>query len=221
MPVSINYGTLREMIYKSPLALHSLTDKKLIAIAEAYLPYSTGIEVECCWNCDLTEQLQPLNIPYLMYYYHDSMEKRFRIPPGIKGMICLYHISEWLKTHCGLNDRSGIHYHIDMGIDFWDIHSFISCQDHDWILKSLDKWGYKGSFNERQVSSVKAGWVSKRVHTLEFRIGEMTFDYELLIKRILNCQNIVRRLKYTYGKKKPLIRPKPKHRSRMEHYSPW
>ncbi len=213
---------LREMIHKSPLALGSLTDKKLIAIAEAYLPYSTGIEVECGWNCDLREQLQPVIIPYLMEYKHDSSEKRFRIPPGIKGMICLYHVSEWLKTHCGLNNESGIHYHIDMG-DFWERNRFIESKDHSWILKSLDKWGYKGAFNGRIVSSIKGGWVSKRTDTLEFRIGEMTFDYELLIKRILNCQNIVRRLKHTYNKNNPVIRPIPRRlRSReRDYYSPW
>jgi hypothetical protein len=210
------------MIKSCPLALSSVTDKKLIKIAESYLPFETGIEIECGWlNNDVMEyrELPPeCKISNLIDYSHDNYEKRFRIPSGIKGMICLYNITEWLKLHCGLNEESGIHYHINMG-DFYKNGHSVSREDHVWILKSLDKWKYDGIFNERGVSDFKRTWVTTRENmgTLEFRLGEMTFEYELLIKRIMNCQNIVRKIKSNKTKAK-LVLPIVKKTKRINYY---
>jgi hypothetical protein len=198
--VKTSYQVLREMIFHSPLALTSLTDNHLIKVANSYLPYSTGIEVECAWlNPNIMEytDISPrCIIPNLMQSNHDNCEKRFRIPSGIKGMICLYNISEWLKENCGLNEQSGIHYHIDTGNYISDFIHF-DIKGHHWMLDSLDSWGYKGHYNSRAISNTKTTWVALRQTkgTLEFRLGEMTFEYDLLIKRIIHCQNLTRKFK--------------------------
>lgn len=227
MTVKASYSVLREMIFKSPLALTSLNDERLIRIANSYLPYDTGIEIECAWlKTDFEYHFQQPEcvIKDLISHQHDGSEKRFRIPPGIKGMICLYRITEWLKEHCGLNERSGIHYHIDMGNTFYH-YQYIKNEDHEWMLKSLDKWGYKGHYNSRRVSDTKKGWIAIRTgkNSLEFRIGEMTFDYELLIKRILNCQNIVRKIKKKYPVKTldQIMSESRTKRHQRHKYSPW
>ncbi len=105
------------MIYSSPLAFSSLGDEKLRQVANSYLPFSTGIEIECSSLVNFPEW-EKSRIEGLISEVHDSTEKRFRIPAGIEGMICLFKISEWLKENCGLNEKSGIHYHIDMGREF-------------------------------------------------------------------------------------------------------
>lgn len=207
------YKVLRDMIRFCPLALITVKDSKLIAIAKAYLPSDTGIEVECSWKdeviekADYSERNIVCNIPYLKEHSHDTYEKRFRIPPGIEGMICLYYISEWLKENCMFNEESGNHYHVDTG-KFYSHQYSIPYEEHKWILLSLDKWGYKGKYNSRGVSGSKSTWLTERQtkNTFEFRLGEMTFDYELLIKRIVNCQNIVMKLRHKYE----LNQPKPK-----------
>jgi len=69
-------------------------------------------------------------------------------------------------------------------------------ENTSWILDSLKHWNYTGRYNEHSVSFHKT---QVRFHstynTVEFRIGEMTFDYELLVKRIINCCNISKKIK--------------------------
>ena len=68
----------------------------------------------------------------------------------------------------------------------------------DYILTELDKWKYKGTYNPRKcVFSSSRNWVRFKdtLKTMEIRIGEMTFDYELLFERIRHCNEIVKTLK--------------------------
>ena len=188
------YKTLRGLIRSNPLALTSVTDPKLLSFINNHLPYSTGIEWECM-NKDKYSSCYELSnkirtIPGVMDVDIESTEKRVRIPSGLQGMICLYKVSEVLQDTCALNIQSGIHYHIDMTDVDW---KKVTEDDTEWILKSLDKWGYTGHYNSRRVSFCK-DWVKLHAmyKTMEIRIGEMTFDYSLLMKRIINCQNIVR-----------------------------
>lgn len=198
------YKMVRDAVRRCPLPLLSL-DSKLRQVAEDMLPYSTGIEIECYLKDkdsmhDISKREKIASqIPDIMEVKFTESELRFRIPSGIKGLICLYNISEFLKEHALINPSSGVHYHVD----FTDV-----CENHeklyslffliprDWILKSLESWGYTGSFNEWEVSFDKT---AVKFHldyrTVEFRIGEMTFDYELFIKRIIHCQNISRKIK--------------------------
>ena len=106
-------------------------------------------------------------------------------------MICLYEFSIQLKKYFGLNPESGIHYHTDL-TDIYDldlVNNNLLSKVKEPLLSELDSWEYKGSYNRRDVSFSRC-WVRFEKHkkTMEVRIGEMTFDYSLLIKRILHCQ---------------------------------
>lgn len=239
------FKVMREAVRQSPSLLLSMP-QSLQEEAAKMLPYSTGIEVEATFseettnkwnrgesslggkiiNLEAVEQEALRNIPYLMTCDFDQNEQRFRIPAGIKGLICLEHISNWMKEHMELNMASGIHYHIDFSeMDFFNIadssERFTKVEgiaaNSQWMLKPLKSWNYTGSFNSWTVSYMKT---AVKFHTdyktVEFRIGEMTFDYSLMIKRILNLQNICRKFKTDY-KKGSLKSPK---RTKVEEQVP-
>lgn len=186
---------IEEIIYKSPLSLLTIRDKETVDLIREYLPYSTGFEIECEYN-NLGKESAFKDIPDIMDYpnTYDSGEIRFRIPSGIRGLICLYNISTQLKSSCSLNPLSGIHYHIDMSNYFEFLTSEKVKNLEEYILKELESWNYDGAYNPKQVRYGKGGWAGFRhsYKTLEIRIGEMTFDYELLVKRIIHCNKIVR-----------------------------
>lgn len=144
-------------------------------------------------------------------------EVRFRIDPGVRGLYQLFRISEFLNNNFHFNSLSGIHYHIDctrsimiekygsktVVKNVFDILLNFHEQSHrderflfyeNSILKRLDNWNYSGGFNSRYVSMSKE-WVKlhSTYRTVEIRIGEMTFDYQLLLRRIYDCCRIVRR----------------------------
>lgn len=188
---------MRRGIYLSPHTLY-LLPKKLVDIANQVLPVDTGIEIEINdVNCKL-RNFSLFNHCNLVDINWSIDEFRFRIPSGVKGLISLYDTLEVLKEHAGLNLDSGIHYHIDCTQEFSQIvDKYIQNKNgFNWILDELDSWGYSGSYNKRQVSSIKT-WVKlhQGCRTMEFRIGEMSFDYQLIVKRILHCHNIVKKVK--------------------------
>ena len=196
------YKFVRQAMKVLPLSLANVQGK-LQSVANSYLPYSTGLEIECTIKGDISSSVIVLafnNIPNIMAVDIDYGEQRFRIPNGITGAICLYNICERLKIMSRLNMTSGIHYHIDctdITREKYFMIANLHCRNkQSFILKALESWGYTGSYNAWEVSNQKqAVRFHERYQTIEFRIGEMTFDYELMIKRILHCQNIVRKLK--------------------------
>ncbi len=204
---------LKEIVKTSPLALLGLRNNEMIAYANNLLPYSTGFEIECI-NVDSIFNTQAfLDIPDIMAVNCDTGEKRFRIPNGIKGMICLYNICEQLKISCQLNEGSGIHYHVDMS-DCYSTYfrntnsgtakQFFN-QNKEWLLTALDTWGYIEAFHklnpdEKPYNSREVGWSHNWIRfndigTMEIRIGEMSFDYEVLIKRIIHANQLAVKLR--------------------------
>lgn len=197
------YKFVREAIKMLPLPLAQV-EGKLRRVANSYLPYSTGIEIECHVKriADTSDLLNDhfRSISNIMDVNIDYGEQRFRIPKGVSGAICLYEICENLKLYSALNMGSGIHYHIDCSDITEDAFQKLMClhcmNPDSFILKALKSWGYTGKYNSWQVSGYKeAVRFHENYKTVEVRIGEMTFDYELMMKRILHCQNIVRKLK--------------------------
>lgn len=187
---NINIDTILKTI---PLAL-DVEDKIVQKLALFYFPYSVGFEIET-----ITSDIRIFDeIPYLMENKSSTNELRFRIPNGIKGIQCLFNISIYLKKYAELNLDSGIHYHIDC-TDVYDLFTSDYINGYsEYILTELDKWKYKGTYNPRLcVFSGSRNWVRFKdtLKTMEIRIGEMTFDYELLFERIRHCNEIVRTLK--------------------------
>jgi hypothetical protein len=160
---------------------------------DSYLPYSIGIEIECSRKDNyMVEFFQ--KIPYMMEVNSDSGESRFRIPNGLRGLICLYLLSLTCKQQLELNPDSGIHYHCDLTDCYSKFKKEMTPSHNEYILSELDKWDYKGTYNPRKVvGECYASWArfQDTFKTIEIRIGEMTFEYELLLKRILHITEIV------------------------------
>lgn len=199
----IDEGLLRNMALNSPLALLGLEDENLKDIANKFIPFSTGFEIECYskpeYNLD-TLRKEIAKVPYIIQWNFSSDEYRFRIPNGIRGIICLHNISLFCKRYLTLNEKSGIHYHVDFS-DVWtyyrnyDNFDSIIRNHSNWILEELDTWGYKGTYNSRRISTSREWVTFNALGTIEFRIGEMTFDHNLLLKRIMHCNKIVSNLR--------------------------
>jgi hypothetical protein len=185
---------LEKCIYENPLALLTVTNPETLKIINSYIPFTVGFEIECSPLEEITidENIKEIfrSIPFILDSDVNSYgEIRFQIPTGINGMLCLYYISENLKIYFGLNLQSGIHYHVGV-----KEYPFNYKGLEDYILKELDTWNYKGTYNERNISGFKVNWVHypTRLDTVEYRIGEMSFDYKVLIKRIVHVCNITK-----------------------------
>jgi hypothetical protein len=125
------YKGMRSAIFSTPHLLLNYPDK-LRSIAESYLPYDTGIEIECMlsksYNIENFKSITNIKAVDI-----DREESRFRIPNGINGMVCLYDICTQLKRNHELNPLSGIHYHIDMT----DIFNQLKIDDNFNTYKQL------------------------------------------------------------------------------------
>lgn len=197
---------IRECILHSPLALLGFKGREVLEVCSKLLPYSAAFETECNMLPNFSKHAFT-SIPDIMDVNVDTGEQRFRIPPGIHGIICLYNISYQLSLNSELNPKSGNHYHTDF-TDVWSkIDANFKQRNEQWVLKELDTWGYTGGYNKRYIANgTGAPWVRfNGLMTMEVRIGEMTFDYEVLIKRILHCQDIARRLKLDLGYEAPIV----------------
>lgn len=202
------YKNLRECVLTNPGGL-SFLPKKVRNLALSYIPYSTGIEIECGYksllgySASLGNSVGKIN---LLNYDLTNYEQTFRLRQGEKGLLELEKITDILKEYFLLNPGSGIHYHIDMTdiqelINWdemqWTTGEWSRAGEFEWILKELDTWEYTGKYNKRMIGTSKNAWIRmcSLYKTMEFRIGEMTFDYQLIVKRILHCQSIVKRFK--------------------------
>lgn len=197
----MNKELLTSTVYNNPIPLLSLVSKESIDYVNSLLPYSTGFEIECNYNKQYNID-NFKSIPNILAVNNDSSEQRYRIPNGLKGILCLYTISQQLAINSEENKGSGIHYHIDCTDCFEFITERFLNENSEWILKELDTWNYQGTYNLRKVSKESNhNWLrgNEQFKTMEFRIGEMTFDYKILIKRILHCNAIIKHLKDKLG----------------------
>jgi hypothetical protein len=188
---------------------------KVRQLAKTYLPEDTGIEIE------INPYENGFNSSTLQEIFYgkgcvdssfDHKEARFRIPSGEEGMIVLYKICLFLKQYMKLNMMSGIHYHTSAPFLTLTLNtkSILPSGDmivysevgknypYRWALDELATWGYTGTYNTKGISvELKRTWINLRpscFNTIEYRIGEMTFDYELMIKRIIHCHSITKRI---------------------------
>jgi hypothetical protein len=187
---------IEEAIYKLPLSLKGIRNDILINQINQFLPYSTGFEIECRKKSTFKSSIFE-EIPNIMEVNCDNSEQRFRIPNGIKGMICLYEICKNLKKYSELNPLSGIHYHIDMTNTFHLINQEKIDENKEWILNELDTWeDVKETNQDRNCLLDCRCYVNFQspFKTAEIRIGAMSFDYSFIIKRIIHANEIIKKL---------------------------
>lgn len=199
----IDKELIKKYIYTNPIALLAIKDRESINFINSFLPYSTGFEIECNvlanHNYKNFEQIPDI-LDYNKFNYHNqitSTEERFRISNGLQGLVCLFNICNELHRNCSLSDSS-VHYHIDCTDIFNKIHNqnWIN-ENNNWIIERLKQWETAKDYNIYCKVSLSRAWVrlAEEHQTIEFRIGEMTFDYNIIVKRILDCNDIVKKVK--------------------------
>lgn len=177
-------------ILLNPLSILAIRDKQVLEQLDNLIPYSSAIEIECGKKEDYNQQSFE-SIPNIMEVRNDSYEQRYRIPNGIRGIICIYHISRQLKIN-SVPTKSSIHYHIDCEEYYKQISSSLNKENQEWILSELDTWLEEDTAHNRCLGS----WFrSNSLGTVEFRLGEMTFDYNIMLKRIIHCNSMVKKIR--------------------------
>ena len=200
------FNEVKEIVKISPLLLIDKVkeDDNILNIANSLLPYSVGTEIEASYiKEDQTPNLEGL---YLLAKRtsHIGNEVSFRIPNGYKGLIALELFSIELKNYLTKSD-SGNHYHIDLSDNYLLLSDKIK-EESEYILKELDSWDYKGTYNSRIVGKGKSKWVNLRdvFNTVEIRIGELAVDYSTLFKRISHCSEIITNVREKHDLKRNL-----------------
>lgn len=192
------FANIEKLILEFPIPLLGIENSKILDAIDAYLPYSIGMEFECFQKGTYSEN-SFRNIPNIMDVQVDTNEQRYRIPKGLKGLVCLYHICTQLKLNSDLDLRSSNHYHFDFtDIIYIDnnneiIHKGIVCDENkDYILNELIKWETAKNLTQKE------NWIrffNSPLCTLEIRIGEPTFEYEIIVKRLIDGCRISKYLK--------------------------
>jgi len=204
LPVPVE-GSISSIITTCPLSL-DIDNPDAIEAGNYYLPFSTGFEIECIYSPEYNES-NFKNIPYIMDVINDGGEQRYRIPSGIKGLHCLYNISLQLKFN-SIKTQSGIHYHIDC-TDNQDLLNYNVLNNYkELIFNELNTWEYKGTYNRKDIGP-GGSWcrIQPYFKTIEFRIGEMTFDYSLLFKRINHLNRLIQHIaNFEILKNSPLLK---------------
>lgn len=190
--IDSEFAKVEKLILEFPIPLLGIENSKILAAIDSYLPYSIGIEFEC-FQKDRYDILAFESIPNIMDVNIDSAEQRYRIPSGLKGLVCLYHICMQMKINSELDLRSSNHYHFD----FTDIEERESIKNKDnekYILDELVKWGTALNLSQQD------NWIRffNCLGTLEIRIGEPTFEYNVIIKRLIDGCRISKFLKDVY-----------------------
>jgi hypothetical protein len=98
-----------------------------------------------------------------------------------------------MKDMSIIDEGSSNHYHTDL-TDIWSIINVCGYRhqlsDYDYITESLKEW--KTAFNYNQTSD---WWYFNDIGTLEVRIGEPTFDYDIIIKRLMQCSDLCKQIR--------------------------
>lgn len=188
------------IISTTPTVLDS-NNSDVIKAGNYYLPYSTGFEMEFDNDGELTkEQFAYLNLLDLQI---NNSEQRFRITNGIKGLKQLFGISKVLRKNAIFSDYSGIHYHVDCTGHYDLFDSTLINEYWEWIEEELRLWDYRGTYNKKGYCGLGYGtgysgsWLrfNSSFKTMEFRIGNMAFDYKTLFLRIVHANFIVKTIK--------------------------
>lgn len=186
---------LDDLIKTNPLLLDS-KDPEVIKVSDYYLPYSTGFEIECEVKAGVTKRDFDY-IPNLLDLDINGYEQRFRIKTGIEGLKSLRLISDAMIKYGLFNPGSGIHYHVDC-TDVYDSFTVENVDENaHWMYEELETWGYTGEYNKKIIHLHNGRWIrfQSGFKTMEFRIGNMAFDYPTLFERIRHANDIVRRFK--------------------------
>jgi hypothetical protein len=197
----VDLKKIKEDLFSSPLSILSdcLNNVEVLNFCNSILPYSIGIEIESDVSVDARKYLQSLDF-YCIEKNIQCSEQTFRIPNGYKGLLCLELFSLYLKKYQN-NTNSGNHYHVDCTNNREELFECIK-KERNFVISELVKWGTKDDVNTKTIGEDrKFTYCNLRTHfqTAEFRVGELTCDFSLLLKRILSCSYIISEIRNKYN----------------------
>lgn len=225
-----HHPTDLKYLFKSPVE----NRKRLTKIISNLVPYRVGIEFECFGAVGnyLIKDKKPNNerIKKVLGIYDFSEDEHTHNPNdgtqdaslnevrvsflGYKQLIPFY------KTIMILNkcliipaEKGGIHIHIDAPFVKDNTDKAIKWFDRKIIQSEILRvfGGYKGTYNQRGADISKGYYVriATTYNTIEFRIGHLTFDYDTIIRWVIECSKLVRRCATELGVK-PVVMANPK-----------
>ena len=136
------------------------------------------------------------NANYLVYNEH-----RISIP-NYTGLYGLYKVLELMKEHCIPNPASGIHIHVDFS-KLSHLNPAYNANDYLFVKKIidplLDEVGHIFREDLTRLTDKEYGnWIKFNIPndtlTLEFRLGDMTFDYETIVGWMIKCNSFTKKL---------------------------
>lgn len=190
---------IKELLYSNPNLLLSLPLGE--AVGRKCLPFSLGFEFECHQgeNYDLGVFK---SIPNIMAVSVGGTEQRYRIPSGLKGLICLFDIANNMKIYSLLNEQSGIHIHVNFtDCDKPVTDSFLE-EISPWLLSELDQYDeHPDGYNKRKIGRTKCNWVKACTGygTWEFRVFRQTFEYSRLLDYAIHLSELAVEIKTRLG----------------------
>ena len=182
----------------------SFNPKITTGIMAKMLPLRWGIEFECIGAIPGIIQM---NIPQwgnesnkVCEFSQDTrtadVENEIRISGrGYTHLTGLYNLLQHMKQCCQIVKGGGIHIHINHSGYYADINKMLVFFQQECVLdKVYEIFGsqYKGIYNAKVAAWSKGSWVRITDNTIEFRIGELTFEYTEIVKILIALQSLMK-----------------------------
>lgn len=205
---------IKDAVYTAPYLIPGYLKNKTFdhrittGILAKLLPLRWGIEFECINGL-------PININNSLnlydfsqnYPYNPESDQQNEIRLSGQGYLylsALYMALNKMKTYCKLIDGGGIHIHINYLNYPTNQSKLVTFFSQSKILDQVYKiFGskYVGNYNLKNCSIHKGNWVRITHNTIEFRIGDLTFEYEEIVQILIKLQSLVKRaLNETYDR---------------------
>jgi hypothetical protein len=199
------------------------------------VPYRVGIEFECFGAVGsylIKDKKKPSNkeIRDKLGIYDFSEDEHWHNPNDETSDVNLNEVRvsflgykqliHFYKTIMILNkcliipaEKGGIHIHIDAPFVKEHSHKVVEWFDKNTIQSQILRIfeGYKGTYNSKGAGTSKGHYVRVAItyNTIEFRIGHLTFDYDTIIRWVIECSKLVRQCMTELGAK-PVVMAKTK-----------
>lgn len=118
------------------------------------------------------------------------------------GLNGLYKVLNLMKEYCVYNTKAGIHIHVDFSkypIPDNNLRDFQETKISDAITPLLDEVGHIFRDDITTLTDKSYGsWIRLNKPgdelTIEFRLGDMTFEYETIVDWMIKCNSFVKKL---------------------------
>lgn len=143
---------------------------------------------------------------------------------GFKQLVGFYNVLEAMKHSLFYCKGGGIHIHIDLTPFYYSDNNSKSWKADSYYVKlynilSTDAYlnrvykifgsKYAGTYNRRSCEiDSKGNWINIRPYfkTIEFRIGDLTFEYEELIDIVIQLQALIKEINYKINNKNKITK---------------